>query len=165
MKRLLVIILLVFAGACASTEGGADPSAARLGESIGRHRVRHVLTGDTLQLENGDVYRLAGIEAPAPGEPFFEEARLRLDQFVVGPEVTVELKIVAGRRDGQGRRFASALVPARSLSASVLVNTELIEAGLAKIDYRSLPAGFERFFEIREARARETGAGIWSRRR
>ncbi|MHC4779928.1 MAG: thermonuclease family protein, partial [Planctomycetota bacterium] len=121
--------------------------------------------GDVVELDTGHEVRYAGIIAPKPGDAFYEEARLRNDQFVRGTDVKVDIKLVPGKTDRKGRPCAIVLVPAKSLKASVMVNTEILESGLARIDYSTLPAGREEFFETREERARRAKLGIWSLRR
>ncbi|GEM_PF-3427852 len=161
MKNVMMLMLLAtgFAG-CASGDTAQAPSP-HLGPEEGPYRVKRVLSGDLIELANGESIRYAGIIAPKPGEAFFEEARLRNDQFVVGKDVEVHLRVLEGKRDEEGRRFASVLVPAKTLDVSVLVNTSLLESGLARIDYHTVPEGFEPFFEVKEDRARRAGRGIW----
>jgi endonuclease YncB( thermonuclease family) len=130
----------------------------------GIYEVRRVLSGDTVELRSGKTVRYAGIRAPVLGEPFFEEARIVNDRYVVGREVKVNFKFLEGVEDAKGHPCAMVLVPARALKVSVLVNTELLERGLARIDFKTLPRGRERFFEEREERARQDRRGIWSRR-
>jgi endonuclease YncB( thermonuclease family) len=130
----------------------------------GIHGIEEVISGDTLRLDSGKTVRMAGIRAPARGEPFFEAARERTDQFVVGRDVEVEFQFVPGPETTGIEAFAMVLVKARALKARVLVNTEILESGLARIDYRSLPKGRESFFEEREDRARREKRGIWSSR-
>ena len=84
---------------------------------------------------------------------------------VQGPDLEVKLLILEGMKDGKDQPYAQILVPARALKkAHLLVNTEILEAGLARIDFKSVPRGREAFFEEREARARTEGRGIWSAR-
>jgi len=130
----------------------------------GEYRVRRTVTGDLVELDSGKLVRFAGIRAPALGEPFYEEARLFTDRYVMGREVKVNLKFLEGVTDEEGRPCAMVLAPARALTVSTLVNTEILEAGFARIDFKILPLGREAFFENREERARRHRRGIWSRR-
>jgi endonuclease YncB( thermonuclease family) len=124
-----------------------------------------VLSGDTAELDTGEVVRYAGIAAPRPGEPFFEEARGRNDEHVVGRDIVVEVRFVPDKKDAQGLRCANLTVPARTLRVSLWVNPEILQEGLARIDYPTLPSGLEPFFEVREEEARKARRGIWSRPR
>ncbi|MHC4599228.1 MAG: thermonuclease family protein [Planctomycetota bacterium] len=154
MNRLLFTLLLAALMGCASGE-----------LTDGTYTVRRVLAGDLIELTTGHAVRYAGIKAPRQGEPFFEEARARNNQFVRGPEVRVTVRVQQGKKDEKGRPCALVLVRAKALKASVIVNTELLEAGLARIEYTTLPVEQEEFFEIREERARKERLGIWSRPR
>lgn len=59
-------------------------------------RVRHVIDGDTVVLENGDHLRLAGIDAPElphkdrPGQYFGRESRDMLRDLVAGQTLVLE---------------------------------------------------------------------------
>jgi endonuclease YncB( thermonuclease family) len=154
MKRI-TLLLIAFGLAGCAPEGLKD----------GYYTVRRTLSGDRIELDSGLVVRYAGIIAPVLGDPFYEDARLRNDQFVVGRDIRVELRFLRGRFDREGNPYASVFVPARSLKASVWVNTELLEQGLGRIDFKTVPAGKDYFFEERERRARLAKRGIWSRRR
>ncbi|MHC5038027.1 MAG: thermonuclease family protein [Planctomycetota bacterium] len=154
MKHLVLWLCTLCAAGCSA--GGLRD---------GYFKVKRALSGDTIELETGEVIRYAGILAPVAGQPFFEESRLRNDQFVVGRDVRVELVLLKGRKDSEGRAYALALVPAQTLRASVMVNTEILQSGLAKIDYKTMPTGRESFFEERQEFARRRNLGIWSDRR
>jgi micrococcal nuclease len=164
MNRTFALFFAVLLAGCASSDG-REGDTGLAGIPAERHTVRRVLSGDTAELDTGEVIRYAGIAAPRPGEPFFEEARRRNDECVVGREIVVEVRFVPESRDADGRRCANLTVPARTLRVSLWVNPEILEEGLARIDYPTLPAGLESFFEVREEQARKARRGIWSRPR
>jgi endonuclease YncB( thermonuclease family) len=162
--RSIALLLAALAAGCASGDEREGRTGLE-GVPAETHTVKRALSGDTIELDNGETIRYAGIEAPKAGEPFAEESRLRNDECVVGRDVVVEVRFLPGLRDASGRRFANVTVPARTLQVSLWVGPEILEAGLARIDYRSMPAGVERFFEVREENARQARRGIWSRPR
>lgn len=160
MSRYLSLLFILALPACTTSEpadqGGAKPPPAR---SV---TVRRVLSGDTLELEGGEIVRLAGIRAPGNGEPFCEEARLALETYVIGRDINSQMRFFPDLADGRGRRVGHLEVPAKALKVQLLVNTELLERGLARIDYKTLAPMFEPFFESKEERARTDRRGLWA---
>ena len=75
----------------------------------GEYRVRRTVAGDLVELDSGNLVRFAGIRAPALGEPFYEEARLFTDRYVMGRNVKVNLKFLEGVTDEEGRPCAMVL--------------------------------------------------------
>jgi micrococcal nuclease len=161
MKRIAAFLLAVALAGCASGED-RDGKPGLGGDPPERHTVRRALSGDTIELDSGEAVRYAGIEAPRPGEPFFEEARGQNDQIVVGRGIVVEVRFLPGRKDAGGLRIANVTVPAETLRVSLWVAPELLERGQARIDFRTVPPGFEPFFELREENARRAKRGIWA---
>ena len=146
-KRAAGALALVLAGC-----GGPDLDRLAEGE---RGRVALVRSGHTLVLEDGLVVRLAGVEAPAPDEPFGREARERLEAIAGGKDV--RLLYGGGRRDGYDR----ALAHVRLVSDRRWLQGELLKSGAARVrtwpDNRALAADMLRL----EARARLDGRGMW----
>lgn len=52
-------------------------------------RVVHVVDGDTVNLGNGKTVRLAGIDAPEPGQCGFKRSRNTLERLVLGKRVSL----------------------------------------------------------------------------
>ena len=132
---------------------GADLDRLAEGE---RGRVSIVRSGHTLVLEDGLVVRLAGVEAPAPGEPFAAEARGLLEAVALGEDV--RLLYGGARRDGYDR----ALAHVRLVSSRRWVQGELLKAGAARVrtwpDNRALAREMLRL----EAQARREERGLWA---
>ncbi|HEX8568809.1 MAG TPA: thermonuclease family protein [Caulobacteraceae bacterium] len=141
--------LALLAAAC----GGPDLDRLAEGE---RGRVALVRSGHTLVLEDGLVVRLAGVEAPAPDEPFGPEARERLEAVALGKDV--RLLYGGARRDGYER----ALAHVRLVSGRRWVQGELLKSGAARVrtwpDNRALAAEMLRI----EAGARLKERGLWA---
>src|SRR4051812_5160908 len=66
--------------------------------------VAQVRAGDAVVLGNGQVVRLAGIEAPKGADPYAAEAREALATLVLGQEV--QLMYGGARQDAYGRTLA-----------------------------------------------------------
>jgi len=167
MKRtaLVAAALWLLAG-CVTVDSGKEKNEKVTGPATGaaEHVVVKVLSGDTVQLDSGEVVRYAGVKAPARGEDFFEEARLANERLVFGKNVRVRVKFVDRVRDESQRRFAHLYTPGHTIKLMTWVNAELLEGGWCRLDYRALAARFEQRFEEREAAARAARRGIWKTR-
>jgi endonuclease YncB( thermonuclease family) len=119
MHRLLAIALIFFA-LCSS------PGQAREKESV----VTKVIDGNTIMLENGDIVRYLGIDAPhlkkSEGGPQFysREAAKFNKSLVLLKKVRLELDV--DKKDAQGRLLAYVYVK------NVFVNGELVRLGYAR---------------------------------
>lgn len=131
-------------------------AAAPAGEPV---RVKAVLDGDTVILEDNRRVRLIGINTPErarrerPGQPLAEAARQALQRLSRRP-----LRLVPGTRpyDRYGRTLAYLV-----LDRGVTAQERLLEAGLGAAV--AIPPNIERLDRLRaaEARARRAGRGIW----
>ncbi len=90
-----------------------------------RFLVMKVVDGDTVILRGGDRLRLANVDAPEEGEPFYEEARQKLRQLCLGQEVRLEFS--GNRRDKYDRLVASCFVD------SIFLGEALVRSGLAYV--------------------------------
>jgi micrococcal nuclease len=90
-------------------------------------RCTRVVDGDTLQLRGGETVRLLGIDTPEIGEPFARDAKLFTLQLVA--HTALRLEFDEQLRDSYGRLLA--FVYAETDEGWVLVNAELVRAGLA----------------------------------
>lgn len=111
-----------------------------------------VPTGDTVVVSvDGQERRivLAGIDAPEPGQPHFEEARKGLADKVEGKKVFLQ---VFGR-DGQGVQTAAVWLDERS------INTEMVAEGHAWYDPRH--PEYKTIIDAQK-KAQEGKLGLWS---
>jgi endonuclease YncB( thermonuclease family) len=121
--------------------------------------VAAALDGDTLQLADGRVLRLAAILAPKGVEPLAAAARTAL-AAAVGRPLLLEL----GRRrtDRHGRLLAQAWLAAADGTKGVWLQNILLTQGLARVastdDARALVPELLRL----EAQARAAGRGLWA---
>ena len=129
--------------------------------SEGDYRVRRVVDGDTLLLDNGARLRLQGIDAPEtvmpdhPVEPWGPEAAAFTREFVA--DSTVRLQFSRDRKDEYGRFLAFVWVGDR------LLNEELVRAGLATAE-QGFPYNqtMKRRLVVAEKEAQAAQRGIWS---
>lgn len=149
MRRLLSFLLLLIPLSLAVFAAAPSPA-----------RVTKVLTAKTLELEGGDVVRLAAIQAPnrarhpqEKDEPLAVEAFDTLKKLADGQ--TVMLKPIGKERDRKNRIVAEASVDGQSLQEAML------RAGMAWVytftDTRKLA---KRYYAA-EAEAEKAGRGVW----
>lgn len=128
-------------------------------------KVKEVIDGDTVRLENGDVLRYVGIDTPevrkrkgdsweyAP-QPFSLEAREFNRNLVEGRSVTVELDVQ--RRDKYRRLLGYVFIN------GTFVNAELVKEGLAVCYARPPNVRYAESFFDSQRKARREGKGLWS---
>jgi micrococcal nuclease len=116
-------------------------------------RIRSVIDGDTVVLEDGRRIRYLGINAPERGQPASAEATAFNRRMTEGRRVRLEQDEVL--EDRYGRLLCYVYVDGE------MVNAGLIEAGLAHV--LVIPPNlkhYDRFLEL-QRRARSAGRGIW----
>ena len=111
-----------------------------------------VQSGDSLTVSVGGTEQqivLAGIDAPEPGQPYFEESRKHLEDKVKGKEVFLQIF----GKDKEGAPTAAVWLDKRS------INTEMVAEGCAWYDPRH-----PEYKAINEAQGKAQAAklGIWS---
>jgi len=146
--RFLLVLTLVGIAASASPQYVSGPEVVS---------VRRVVDGNTVEVANYGLVRLAGIRAPrlgrhaTDGEPLADEARRRLDGLVGHRFVRLEFPSVS-------RSSAFVL-----LDDGTCVNAALVGEGLARVSGRpSGPRGDE--LARAQERARNARLGIWGAR-
>ncbi len=126
----------------------ADPAFTPGGPA----QVRDVVDGMTLNLADGRVLRLVGIDAPLRGA-LAQQAKAALDQLVSGR--AVDLRFAGNPRDRRGR------VLAQIFAGGLWVQGELVRRGLARVrgaaDNR---VGVPEMLVL-ERQARRYHRGIW----
>lgn len=125
-----------------------EPGFQRLrGEAVA------VAEGDrfTLRDEQGVMHeaRLAGLDAPEPGQPYADEARQALESLILGQTLTLKWR----ERDEQGRLMAVALLDSRS------INLTLLQNGWAWYDQRTAA---DPELAGAESLARSLQRGLWA---
>jgi micrococcal nuclease len=137
--------------ACGGDGGALD------GLSAGKQgRVSGVISGDSFEIDGGEVVHLAGIEAPRPGEPYGEEAAAALTRLVNGQ--TVELLHGGARTDP----FQRTVAQVRTLATRRWVQGELLDAGAVRVRTFADNRALAKVMLAREARARAARRGLWN---
>jgi len=155
----VAIVIVLIAARWFREPNVAPPPVPQAGDV----RVRRVVDGDTLLMENGDRVRLIGVDTPEtkrpdfPVEVFGPEASEFTRQRVEGKLVRLELD--KERTDQYGRVLAYVYV------GNSLLNEEILRAGLGRslTQFPYSPVMKRRFREA-EAEAQRAGRGIWSKR-
>ena len=145
-----------------SASNSATAASCRNGDFDRTARVKHVIDGDTLFLENREKIRLIGIDTPElgrdgkPDEPGARAAKARLE-MLLGADKRIRLQYGRQRRDRHGRALAYVF-----MANGVNIQQSLLSAGLAtpltippNLDY--LPC-YQKAAQL----AREQGRGLWS---
>ncbi len=122
-------------------------------------KVYRVFDGDTISLKGGERVRLLGIDTPEIGEPFSAEAK-RFTRDLVQYQ-TVRLEFDVRERDTYSRLLAFVYV--ETDDGWVLVNTELVRVGLARLLFIPPNGRYEDYFEqvLHEAMVRHQG--MWGK--
>ncbi len=152
-----IILLIVdnFIGECAS-----QPKTSNVlkGTNVQHSMVVAVIDGDTIEIEGGQRVRYLGIDTPETGQPFYEEARNKNKEFVLGKNVRLEV-CKSEPTDKYGRLLAYVYIN------QTMVNRELLISGYARILIIP-PCGVEKAEEFRQYQkgAMEKKVGLWGRR-
>jgi micrococcal nuclease len=137
--------------------GCGDQAALDKLALTGSARVTGLISAETVRLSNGETVRLAGIVTPRDDEPYGPQARVALQELVLGQ--AVELLSGGARQDPYGRTLAHLRT---SGGRRVWVQGAMLDAGAARVrtyaDNRALAAEML----TREARARRAGKGLWA---
>lgn len=120
-------------------------------------KVKRVVDGDTIVLENGSIVRYVGITAPETNEPFEKEATEENKRLVEGKTVTLEYDNYKG--DKFGRILAYLIVDGKNISV------ELARKGLAQVVIYQHKKPFIYAKELLKAQeeAKKNKLGIWSK--
>ncbi|MBE0635009.1 thermonuclease family protein, partial [Candidatus Bipolaricaulota bacterium] len=121
---LTILGLLILTAFAASSQTPDVAFATRDGH------VLRIVDGDTIELYDGETVRLLGIDTPEMGFPFSMEAKLFTMELLSRQDVRLELDVQ--ERDVYGRLLAHVYVETEE-DGWVLVNAELVRAGLAEL--------------------------------
>ena len=153
---------IVIMSALASGVAGAAVTPCTVGDRPEMAIVAAVADGDTIQLDDGQVIQLAGIETPrrpleladeTPWPPALAAAQ-GLKRLVAGREVLVAL--TGTEPDRHGRLRANLFV------AGQWVQSELVAAGLARVHWLPLDPACIFALLNQERGARHANLGLWT---
>lgn len=126
-------------------------------EAPGVYVVSQVIDGDTVELNGREKLRLAGIDTPERGQPFYDSAREFLSDLVL--RRTVRLELGFRKRDTYGRLLGYMFIN------GTFVNAELLKQGLGRMylfaDNRYQPEHLDRLFAA-QRQAMAAQIGIWT---
>jgi endonuclease YncB( thermonuclease family) len=124
-----------------------------------KEKVKRVIDGDTIELQNGQIVRFVGVNAPNNGESFEEEATETNQKLLQGKTITLEYD--AYTSDRFGRVLAYPFVDGKN------VVVELARMGMVKVtiyeDRRKLKYQDELLKVQEEAKTKEIG--VWNQKK
>lgn len=150
MKRVLLIIILVFISSC--TTGNVIYEEPVL---EGPFIATYVVDGDTLDIEEERV-RLSGINTPETGECFYQEAKDKLIELTLNQTIYLEKDLSDKGKYGRLLRYVYT-------EQEVLINELLVEQGFAKV-YDKYSYDTKRYEQLKQAEqiAKNQNLGVWS---
>src|SRR3990167_6764563 len=122
-----------------------------------KEKVKRVIDGDTIEVANGQIVRLVGVNSPNNGEPFEEESTEYSKKLIEGKKVKLEYD--SYKSDRFGRILAYILVNDKNLSI------ELVKKGLAKVTIyeKRKPLIYQQQLLDAESEAISKKLGVWSK--
>lgn len=117
-----------------------------------------VIDGDTIQISGGQQVRYLGIDTPELGQPFYEEAKDKNRELVLGK--TIKLEVCKEKpKDNYGRLLAYVY------KEKTLINAELLKKGIARILIIP-PCGLDKAekFRLFQKEAMKNKIGLWGKR-
>ncbi|MFQ6056874.1 MAG: thermonuclease family protein [Methanosarcinales archaeon] len=110
MKKILLLSIFVFISLCIT-------------ESADIGFVVRVIDGDTIELENGEIIRLIGIDAPEWGEYCYEEATEKLEELIINKNIRLESDVRKFDNYDRSLRYV--------YLGNMFVNFEMVRSGYA----------------------------------
>jgi len=152
MRTLSLLLALLIASASAAWAQTPDPAFATIEANCTR-----IVDGDTIELRGGETVRLLGVDTPESGEPYADEAKWYLYDLVAHKPLLLELD--EQERDIYNRLLAHVYVETED--GWILVNAELVRAGLAKLLFIPPNTRYYSYFETALEEALLQRRGIW----
>ncbi len=157
VSGLIALITICIVFAFRSPTGDFRPNAEERGLFAD---VKRIVSGHKIKLDVDkpeDEYLVyAGIRAPYPGEPYYEESRKRNALLVEGKRI--RLRFDSEDRDEEGRRLAYVFTD------DGFVNETLVSEGLAYVRITPTMNRFEKQLLAAQAEARKKNRGLWKHR-
>lgn len=159
IKRLFLIILVFSLLGCGSEKNPVSPV-----EVQSSCRVKKVIDGDTIILDNDELVRYIGIDTPEirhkvknkwvyDPRPYAEEAREFNRQLVEGKVVNLEFDVE--KRDKFGRLLAYVYVD------DIFVNAKMLQEGYALLYTHPPNVKYVELFIKLAKEGRENKKGLW----
>ncbi|MBI2900967.1 MAG: thermonuclease family protein [Planctomycetes bacterium] len=140
-----------------------EKKTSRIPADARRVTCKVVVDGDTIHTTEGEKIRYIGIDTPErgrdgkPDEPFCREATEFNRRLVEGKEILLETDV--GKTDKYGRTLAYLWI--RDGDREVMVNAEIVRAGLAYVYTFPPNVRYADEFLACQREARAAGRGFW----
>lgn len=138
-------------------------------ESASIFKVKRVIDGDTIEIDNGQKIRYIGIDTPetvSPGKEidcFAREASDKNKELVLGREVRLEKDVSDTDRYGRLLRYVYTKGPDLPEGIEwILVNDLLVREGYAQASTYPPDVKYQNLFLESQRYAKENGLGLWS---
>lgn len=118
-----------------------------------QRRITSVVDGDTVKLPTGASVRLIGIDAPERGEPYFEEAKVKLEELIEGERVLLEKDVSNTDRYGRLLRYV--------WKDGELINEKMVLSGYTQAAGYPPDVKYQTRLEQAQDKAQEEERGIW----
>ena len=152
-KRTAALLLFILLSILACDLEGTPTPIPPPGDAE-TFRVKEVVDGDTIVLEDGTKVRYIGLNTPERDRPFYEEATDANRKLVENKEIRLEFDTV--NIDQYGRTLAYVF------EGETFVNLELLRQGYANVFTVPPNVKYEELFREAEQKAREAGRGLWA---
>jgi len=152
------IIIVTALGGQYSNTISSDSGFEGVGDEVnlpdnGVARVKYVIDGDTIVLDNDIKIRMLGIDTPERGEPYYDTATERLKELVDKKEVTLKKDVSETDRYGRGLRHVYV--------GDTWINEIMIEEGLARMVTYPPDVAHKDHFRALQREALENNRGLW----
>jgi micrococcal nuclease len=159
-KRTALLLLILLSILACNLEG--TPTPVPPPGDVETFRVKEVVDGDTIVLEDGTKVRYIGINTPERDRPFYEEATDANRKLVEDREVRLEFDTVQIDRYGRTLAYVFVRGSTSSSQGETFVNLELLCQGYANAFTVPPNVKYEELFRDTEREAREAGRGLWA---
>jgi micrococcal nuclease len=160
-KKTAVLLLFVLLSILACDMEGT-PTPVPPPDDAETSRVKEVVDGDTIVLEDDTKVRYIGLNTPERGRPFYEEATEANRKLVENKEIRLEFDTVKIDQYGRTLAYVFARDSTASSQGETFVNLELLHQGYANVFTVPPNVKYEERFREAEQEARETGRGLWA---
>ncbi|WP_372366149.1 thermonuclease family protein [Candidatus Uabimicrobium sp. HlEnr_7] len=163
MKTIIYISILCLFVSCGPAEVHVynDKPQEKVVEKTELIQVKKVISGDTIELEDGRIIKYINVSAPKKGEKFFDLAKDANTLLVIDrAKSRVLLEFGDKKRDKNGNHLAYVFAPTPMLHYC-FVNKELVEYGYAKVGGPSINSKYTDLFLSSEKSAKTKQLNIW----
>ena len=150
-KFFLVFIVIILISGCGSENITGDVVKEIPVVKEGPFNVTYIVDGDTIDLEGYGRIRFSGINTPETGECYYQEAKDKLTELILGKEVYVEKDKTDEGKYGRKLRYV--------YLDDLMINKYLVENGYAKV-YDKYKDDTKRYDELKAVENQNIGAWV-----